>query len=185
MPPPWLQSFRCGLYTQKGLARGEYGLQARPAEARPLMLKNSDSKVLCRVLAHALMPILGVWCHGSQRGFIRGRTPGLGVLDIDTACRCIAMRERLGLLGLFDCSAAFPSISRTFILEVMAAARFPAWMISLAAATWWEAKVVNANGDVEYALLDGVGQGCPSAAALFVIGINPLLVTLSEMCSAA
>ncbi len=119
---------------------------------------------MCRVLAHSLMPILGEWCHGSQRCFIRGSTPGLGVLDIDTANRCIAMNEQLCLLGLFDFAAAFPSISRTCIFEVMAAARFPAWMVSVAASTWKDAKVVNEHGRIEYALHDGVGQGCPSAS---------------------
>ena len=172
---------RAAYIPKKGLARGSFGLQAKPSEARPLMLKNADSKVLCRVLAHSLMPTLGEWCHDSQRGFIRGRTPGLGVLDIDTACRCIALLYALGLLGLFDFAAAFPSLSRTFILEVMAAAGFPLWTILVAASTWFESKVVNERGEVEYAINDGVGQGCPSAAALFVIGINPLLVALSKL----
>jgi hypothetical protein len=108
--------------------------------------------------------------------------PGIGILDIDTAARCIAMCRRLGLIGLFDFSAAFPSISRLFILAVMSAARFPAWMLSMAAATWRGARVVNDQGVTEYEMGDGVGQGCPSAAALFVIGINPLLVALSKLC---
>jgi hypothetical protein len=90
--------------------------------------------------------------------------------------------QAFGLIGLFDFSAAFPSISRLFILEVMAAARFPQWMINMASATWFRARVVNEAGETEYVMNDGVGQGCPSAAALFVIGINPLLVGLNKLC---
>jgi hypothetical protein len=167
---------------KKGLARGDNGLQARPSEARPLMLKNADTKVFCRVLAFSLMPVLQNWCHQSQRGFLKDRMPGVGILDIDTAARCIAMCRRLGLIGLFDFSAAFPSISRLFIIAVMTAAHFPDWMLAMAAATWRGARVVNDRGETEYEMGDGVGQGCPSAAALFVIGINPLLVALSKLC---
>jgi hypothetical protein len=110
--PPDSNAALAAYIPKKGLTRGDHGLQARPAEARPLMLKNSDTKVMCRVLAYSLMPILQDWCHPSQRGFIKGRMPGLGILEIDTAARCIAVCHRLGLIGLFDFSAAFPSISR-------------------------------------------------------------------------
>jgi hypothetical protein len=100
--PPDINVAHAVYIPKKGLARGDHGLQARPAEARPLMLKNTDTKVMCRVLASSLMPILNGWCHPSQRGFIKGRTPGIGILEIDTAARCIAVCRRLGLIGLFD-----------------------------------------------------------------------------------
>ena len=86
------------------------------------------------------------------------------------------MLHRLGVLGLFDFPAAFPSIYRAFIIYVMIVAGFPACVIALAAASWTGAKVVLEDGSTAYLMFDGVGQGCPSAADLFVIGINPLPV---------
>ena len=131
------------------------------------------------------MPALKSWAHVSQRGFINGRVPGHGVIDVDTSSRIIAVKHRIGVLGLFDFSAAFPSISRTFIIFVMGVAGFPDWAIALAAASWDNAKIVLADGSTAYHMCDGVGQGCPAAAALFVIGIDPLLVALGKFIDAA
>ena len=46
------------------------------------------------------------------------------------------MLHRLGVLGLFGFTAAFPLISREFIPRVLAAARFPQWAIDIADASW-------------------------------------------------
>ena len=55
----------------------------------------------------------------------------------------------------------------------------------MAAASWDNAKIVLADGSTAYHMCDGVGQGCPAAAALFVIGIDPLLVALGKITDAA
>ena len=121
---------------KKGLTVGGLGVQARPSEAQPLALNNSAAKIPWRVLARSVMPALDVWAHRSQRGFVHGRVPGQGVIDIDCSARCVAMLHRLGVLGLFDFTAAFPSISRELILRVLAAARFPQWAIDVTDASW-------------------------------------------------
>ena len=92
----------------------------------------------------------------------------------------MALLHRLGVLGLFDFTAAFPSISREFILRVLAAARFPQWAVDVADAPWQGAEIVLSDGTVAYPLDAGVGQGCPAAAVLFVAGIDPLLVALQK-----
>ncbi len=88
------------------------------------------------------------------------------------------MLHPLGVLGLFDFSAAFPSISRAFIIFAMRASGFPDWIISMTSASWADAKVVSDDGSTAYEMHGGVGQGCPAAAAAFVIGISRLLVAL-------
>ena len=113
--------------------------------------------------------------------FISGRVPGHGIIDVDTSARIVAMLHHLGLLGLLDFSAAFPIISRAFIIYAMGVSGFPAWIIALAAASWEGAKVVLADGSTAYLMWGGVGQGCPAAAGLFVVGIDPLLVALGRV----
>ena len=65
----------------------------------------------------------------------------------------------------------------------MAAASFPSWLISLAGASWDKARIVNQDGSIAYPVDSGVGQGCPAASVLFIIGINPLLVSLDRVLS--
>ena len=67
----------------------------------------------------------------------------------------------------------------------MGVAGFPPWTIALAAASWDDAKVILSDGSTAYHMCDGVGQGCPAAAALFVIGIDPLLVALGKAIDAS
>ena len=69
---------------KKGLGVGPHGIQAKAGEARPLALKNASAKILWRTLARAVSPALQSWAHCSQRGFVAGRIPGHGVVDIDS-----------------------------------------------------------------------------------------------------
>ncbi len=141
-------------------------------------LSTQCAEVIWRTLARSLMPALQSWVHFTQRGFISGRIPGHGVIDIDTSGRIVSVLQPLGVLGLFDFSAAFPSISRSFIIFVMRAAGFPVWIISMTSASWVGAKVVSDDGSTAYEMHGGVGQGCPAAAAAFVVGINPFISRL-------
>jgi hypothetical protein len=126
---------------KKGLHSGVHGLQAKASEARPLALKNSSSKVLWRTLARSVSPALMTWAHVTQRGFVAGRIPGHGVIDVDTASRVISVLHELGVLSLYDFTSAFPSVSRSFILLVMQYSGFLAWSISLISASWAGAKM--------------------------------------------
>jgi hypothetical protein len=80
-----------------------------------------------------------------QRGFISGRCPGIGVLEIDTAARCMAITtgDIPGILALFDFSAAFPSVRREFILTVLHKAQFPNWVVAMAQAAWRGSAIVD------------------------------------------
>ena len=84
---------------------------------------------------------------------------------------------------MFDFASAFPHIGRRFILLVMRAAMFPTWLISLAEASWTHERIVNRHGTEAYPMHSGVGQGCPAAAVLFLVGMTPLLVLLGQVVS--
>ena len=155
-------------------------MQAKASEARPLALKIYSSKVLWRTLARSVTPALKTWAHVTQRGFVAGRVPGHGVIDVDTASRVVSVLHDLGVLSLYDFTSAFPSVSRSFILLVMQFSGFPAWSVSLTSASWTGAKIVDEQGQLLYWMSGGVGQGCPAAASAFVIGINPLLTALQN-----
>ncbi len=131
--------------------------------------------MLWRALSRSLSPGLKAWAHVSQRGFVAGRVPGHGVIDIDSSSRITAVLQDLGVLCLYDFTSAFPSVSRAFILLVMELSGFPGWSVALTAASWAGAKVVDGDGNFMYSLGGGVGQGCPAAASAFVVGLHPTL----------
>ena len=132
---------------KKGFLKGPHGLQAKAGEARPLALRDSSSKIRWRSLARAVSPALKTWAHVSQRGFVSGRIPGHGVIDIDTSCRVTAVLHEIGVLCLYDFTSAFPTVSRSFILLVMQFSGFPAWSVALTKASWTGAKVIDMLGN--------------------------------------
>jgi hypothetical protein len=128
-----------------------------------------------------MMPALQGWAAPCQRGFIAGRCPDIGILEIDTAARCTAITkgDQPGILALFDFAAAFPSISREFILMVLHAAGFPDWVSALAKVAWRGSRIADSDGNVDYDIISGVGQGCPASAVMFVVGVNPISWTIN------
>ncbi len=100
--PDYLNNSLSVYIPKKGLGVGPHGIQAKAGEARPLALKNASAKILWRTLARAVSPALQSWAHFSQRGFVAGRIPGHGVVDIDTSGRVVSLLHSLGVLSLYD-----------------------------------------------------------------------------------
>ncbi len=90
-------------------------------------------------------------------------------------CRVLLQRRCVCRDCFTHFCAAFPSISRSFIIAVRRPAGSPLTLIHLACATWHAGAVVDDAGRRMYGIERGVGQGCSASAILFAIGIEPLL----------
>ena len=116
-------------------------------------MKNTDAKALWTIFAFRVSPTLLAWSSPVQRGFIKGRATLLGPVSVDSSARAIAFASQPSSPGAaisWDFKAAFPSICRQFILDVLAAAEFPTEFILIAAATWKDTRVVNSEGEGQH-----------------------------------
>ena len=123
------------IFAPKGARAGDMLEVIREADAtRPLSLKNSANKTICRAMAASLHPHLPEAIHGCQRGFVPGRDLVRNVIDLDTAARVSSLRAddlrnmaRLPplqcamapVLVFLDLVAAFPSLAHDAIFATL------------------------------------------------------------------
>lgn len=117
-----------------GLRRG---LHRIAGDTRPL---NVDSQLMAAATCYKLLPDLDDWVDSCQRGFMRAREALANIVEFDGAARAAALLagtpppEGVGdedsaqpcpISFFFDFAAAFPSVSRRYLREVMKAPQLP------------------------------------------------------------
>lgn len=143
MKPPKSLNAAIGAFIPKGneAADGMHlGLYRLAGDTRPLNLKNVDIKLLAAATCFKLRPDLDEWVDSCQRGFMRAREALANIVEFDAASRSAALlagtppQEGLGdedsaqpcpVAFFFDLAAAFPSVSRRYLQEVMKALELP------------------------------------------------------------
>ena len=90
-----------------------------PGDTRPLAIVNTDNRLIASAMRNAWEPLFNKWVSMGQRGFLKGRSMLMNVLDIDEAAMTISLKEKWGGLVLFDFKAAFPSVSHDFMFAVL------------------------------------------------------------------
>ena len=116
------------VYPPKKVMSSEERIDRRPQDVRPISLKSTCNKVVMSSFAYVLRDPLARWTSSGQRGFVPGRSLTHNILLADSACReagCEPASSRPIAVGL-DLAAAFPSVSRDWILKVCSFAGFRA-----------------------------------------------------------
>ena len=91
-----------------------HGVACRSNETRSLSCKNSDNKMICKAVAHALMPVVQSFASSPQRGFITHRHFADNIVLVDTISRIYSNCHNAygnAVMAFFDFSNAFPSLS--------------------------------------------------------------------------
>lgn len=152
---------------------------------RPLLLKNTDSKIVASALARGLRPILAASVHQTQRGFVMGREMSRNVLELDTYARAMhstVLGSDLPALLLCDMTAAFPSINRYWMYAVLQCLGMPLGAVRVVEAIYDEMVLMTRLGGCQTIgdVTSGIPQGCPLSGALFVMSADPLGRRLHE-----
>jgi len=113
---------------------------------RPISLCNSSYKIVAKLLANRIKPLLQKLISPAQGGFVKGRQILDNVIQIQEALHSSHARKEQGMIIKLDMSNAFDRVNRSFLLRVLAAFGFRQEFINLIKAcieNIWIAPMVN------------------------------------------
>jgi hypothetical protein len=155
------------------------GDAALAANYRPITLLNTDYRLMAKVLATCLGPVLDSAIGPEQTAFMPGRRIGDNSTFLHLLPAILRSNTRLpgaglpvrALVAFLDFRKAYDTISRPFLLAVMRATGagdgLVGWASAILTAT---SAAVNVNGHVspQASYQAGVRQGCPLAPLLYL-----------------
>jgi hypothetical protein len=155
----------------------------QPADYRRITLLNTDYKILARIIANRLRPILCELLHPSQHCGVVGR----GIFDAVATIRySIAHAEMkhvpLCILSL-DFTEAFDRIAHRYLFRLLMKYGFSTKFITLIENMYKHAhSSIHINGHTTgpIPIQCSVRQGCPMSILLFALSLNPLLALLDQ-----
>jgi hypothetical protein len=150
---------------------------------RPISLCNLCYKLISKVIANRIKPILSRTLSGEQLGFLKGRQ----ILDaIGTAQEClhsIKMKNSKALILKLDLKKAFDCIDWDFLRMILIQSGFSQqttkWILSCVTSANF---VVLVNGETSPFFHSGRGlrQGCPLSPLLFILVMEGLSLQLKK-----
>ena len=175
---------------KKDYAEHHLGVSCQVEDTRSLSCKNSDNKIICRAVSSALMPVVAAAAAAAaadpQGGFISGRHFTNNVILIDTVCRVysnLVQKYGSAIAAFFDFSNAFPSVFLQWIFLVLRWLNLPTGLYNFFVALYHNVLCFIAHsGQRDFMCLvqNGVLQGCPFAALLFVLSMEPFVCLLKN-----
>lgn len=157
---------------------------------RDLELGNEARKVLARMLFRVLDEVCAKLSGGlsaAQQAFIRGRdivknTSMLG-RNFWAAAEAASAGDCPYLLLALDCSKGYNCMGRESVMRCLRRAGTPDAILNLVHVLLSNAPVLCLGGE-EYGSLElaaGLTQGCPASCLLYIIGVDPMLASLSRL----
>ena len=154
------------------------GDRADQCNYRPICLLNSDYRLLAKILAARLGPLLAHCIGPEQTAFLPGRRIGDNILLRQLLPAALRLNIGAGgsqpsaaVMALLDFVKAYDTISRDFLLQVMetvgAGEGLLSWVRSLLCNTQ-AAVCINGHLSDRVDFRAGVRQGCPLAPALYL-----------------
>ena len=144
-------------------------------EFRPISLLNTDLKIISHVLASRLRDPLNNIIRKHQLAYLPKRSIHTAII------RARLAQEKLGksnCVVAIDFSKAFDRMDRDYILNVLTAIGCPEIITSLISIIYTDTKaMIEIGGYLSRSIRvdNGIKQGCPLSALLFILGMEPLL----------
>jgi uncharacterized membrane protein YhdT len=164
------------------------GWAQKPTDFRPITLLNVDYKILTKILANRLRPLIAEHLKKNQFCGVPGNT----ILDaLATVRDTIAMAEikktPMCLVSL-DFQEAFDRISHTYLATILGSYCLSEWFVDRIRKMYVYEEAyssVSINGHISGAIpiRCGIRQGCPLSMILFAVCIHPFLQILDRNLS--
>jgi hypothetical protein len=149
-----------------------------PEDYRPITLLNTDYKILARLIAARLSPILADLLHPTQHCGVPGTSIFDAVATLRDAIAYAETEQRPLCVVSLDFKEAFDRISHTYILSVLRSYGFSERFIASIRMMYEDtmsALQVNGHLSAPIPIQCGVRQGCPLSMILFALCLDPLL----------
>ena len=86
---------------------------------RPISLCNASYKIIAKLLANRLKPLLGMLISPLQGGFVKGRNLVDNVIQVQEALHSSLLRKEKGMIIKLDMKNAFDRVKLPFLYEVL------------------------------------------------------------------
>ena len=154
---------------------------------RPVTLLNVDYKILAKVIAKRIEPVLPKLIYPDQTGFIKGRFIGQNIRLLNDLIEYTDDHKIPGILLFIDFEKAFDTTEWSFTQNVLKCFNFGLvirkWVSVLYRGV--ESAVMNGGYSTSYFTVSrGVRQGCPLSPLLLVLGVEILAqkIRLATSC---
>ena len=148
------------------------------ADTRPLVIVNTDNRIIANAIRIHLEPIVAQWISPMQRGFLPGRSMLANVIDIEHLSQGNMLKHDRGCTILFDFKAAFPSLCHGYLPETSRGLGIPRHICHMIKSLYdghrcnIGFKGQNYKG---FEISAGIRQGCPLSPLLFALVIDIFL----------
>ena len=95
-----------------------------PSKSRPIALCNVKYKIISKVVANRLKPILPLLIGPKQSGFVKGRQILVGIILVHEAIHSLKITKNTGMLVKLDIAKAYDKLSWQYMREILTAFSF-------------------------------------------------------------
>lgn len=142
---------------------------------RPISLLNTDYKLVMRIWANRLGPILAKLIGHHQRGFIPTRDGRENIINVQMIIDLINSKNEEGAVVFLDQEKAFDMVSFNTINTIFTSLNWPQRFRSLLRTVYHKDQIVarvKANGvtsEKEFRVNSGTRQGCPLSPLIYAV----------------
>ena len=159
-----------------------------PGDVRPLVIVNTDNRIISNAFRRQWEPVLDTWISRMQQGFLPGRSMASNIIDVDSQAQCTSLEQDRGAILLLDFRAAFPSVSQEFLHSMIAHLNLPGearWVVK----NLYCSHRCNINfkdiSEDGFTIGAGIRQGCPLSPLLFALVLDIVLRRLQRALPSA
>ena len=154
-----------------------------PGSYRPLALLNTDYKILAKLLADRLAPLVPGLVHPDQNGFVPARNTSLNIRRLFRVMEYAPqMWPRAGCLVL-DLEKAFDSLEWPYLFNILQHYKLGAYYLQLVSLLYTAPQARVKTGNLvsdPITIHRGTRQGCPLSPLLFSLAMEPLAQALRQ-----